>query len=112
MRRTMKLLAAVLGASLIAGCTAGVSASVGIGTSDVPRSTVEHNVAAQLAAERHQPLPNISCPGDLPARVGAKIVCVLTAQGSTTRYAVTVTVNSLSGTTAHFTAQVADKPMN
>ncbi|MHB8681560.1 MAG: DUF4333 domain-containing protein [Acidimicrobiales bacterium] len=96
--------------AVASGCTA--SASIGIGPPVVAKSTVEHNVAVQLANETHQPLPNISCPGDLTAKVGTTMQCVLTAQGSTVRYGVTVTVNSVSNGTAHFSAQVGKQPIS
>jgi len=106
-RRAPLLAVAAAAIGLLSGC----SGSVGLGPQVVDRATVEHNVAHQLASELHQPVPTVTCPGDLPAKLRAHIQCVLVAQGSTTRYAVTVTVNSLSGGTAHFTAQVADQPL-
>jgi hypothetical protein len=96
-------------AGLLVGCSA--SGTVGIGSNVVSKATVEHNVAKQLAAEVHQPLPKISCPGDLQARIGTKMTCVLTPQGANARYDVTVKVSSLKNGIAHFTAQVANQPL-
>lgn len=97
------------GAGLLTGCSAG--GSIGFGPKVVSQATVEHNVSQQLAAEVHQPPPAVSCPDDLPAKVGAKMTCVLTPQGATTRFDVTVTVDSLKNGQAHFTAQVAKQPL-
>jgi hypothetical protein len=101
----------VIAAASCAAFLAGCSASITIGHPQVSVATLDHNVAQQLAAIKHQPVPNVSCPKPLDAVVGAKVQCVLTAQGSTTRYAVSVVVNSVSNGTAHFTATVANQPM-
>lgn len=107
MRTAAVIMGVLTGAATLSGC----SGSVGIGPKVVSQATVEHNVAEQLAAEVHQPLPNVKCPDDLPAKIGARMTCVLTPQGATTRYDVTVTVDSLKNGTAHFTAQVAKQPL-
>jgi len=101
----------VIAVAACLGTLAGCSASVTIGTSQVPVATVDHNVAHQLAVLEKQPVPKVSCPSPLDAVVGAKEQCVLTAQGSTTRYAVSVVVTSVTSGVAHFTAQVADQPL-
>jgi hypothetical protein len=100
----------VIAGLLCAGLLAGCSAKVSLGNPQISVATLDHNVAQQLAKVRHQPVPNVSCPRPLDAVVGAKTQCVLTAQGSTTRYAVSVVVTSVSNGTAHFTAQVAEHP--
>jgi len=79
----------------------------GCGGKVVSQKTVETQVASELASELHQPTPKVVCPGDLKAKVGASMVCKLTAQGSTTSYNVTVTVSSVTNGVAHFNAQVA-----
>jgi hypothetical protein len=91
------------------GCACLLSLS-GCGKKVVPQSTVETQVATQVAAEVHQPKPNVSCPGDLDAKVGATMTCVLTPQNSTTSFNVTVKVNSISNGTAHFGISVASTP--
>ena len=67
---------------------------------------MESQVAAQLAAETSQPVPKVTCPGGLQAKVGATIDCTLVSKGSTTQYPVHVKVTSVSNGTAHFDAQV------
>ena len=78
----------------------------GCGKKVVSKSTVETQVAKQLAAVAKQPIPKVSCPDDLDAKVGAKMTCTLTPQGSKTTYPVTVTVSSISNGVAHFHAEV------
>ena len=90
-------------ATLISAC----SGSITIGaTPEVSQSTVETQVASQLAAETSQPVPKVTCPSGLQAKVGASIDCTLSAQGSTTTLPVHVTVTSVTNGTAHFSAQV------
>jgi hypothetical protein len=76
------------------------------GTPQVAQSDVESQVAAQLAAQTSQPLPKVTCPSGLPAKVGSAIDCTLVAQGSTTQFPVHVTVTSVNNGTAKFDAQV------
>lgn len=90
-------------AILITACSGTVTIG---GPPEVSQSTVESQVASQLAAETSQPVPKVTCPGGLQAKVGASIDCTLVAQGSTTQYPVHVTVTSISNGTAHFDAQV------
>jgi hypothetical protein len=81
-------------------------APAGASTGQVPRAVVETQAAKVLAAETGQKLPRVKCPGDLNAKVGASINCTLTANGSTTKYPVKVTVTSIRNGTAHFNVQV------
>ncbi|MCU1343919.1 MAG: hypothetical protein JWL70_185 [Acidimicrobiia bacterium] len=90
--------AGVAGASLLAGC--------GGGTKKVARAEVESKSATQLAASVGQATPKVTCPGDLTAKVGATLECVLVAQGDSTQLPVHIVVDSLDGDTAHFSAQV------
>jgi hypothetical protein len=94
--------AVMTSAALFSAC----SASVSIGTGEVPQATVQTQVARQLAAETQQPIPTVTCPGGLTAKVGATIDCTLRPKGATTTYPVHVTVNSVTNGTAHFFAQV------
>jgi Domain of unknown function (DUF4333) len=55
--------------------------------------------------------PDVSCPDDLPAEVGAELRCTLTADGDDARYGVTVTVSSVEGETANFDVEVDPEPM-
>lgn len=86
------------------------SASVGIGPNEISRSDLESQVARQLAAQVHQPVPRVVCPGPLPAQVGASVDCTLTAQGSTISYPVKVVVENIDHGRASFTAQVGTRP--
>jgi hypothetical protein len=54
--------------------------------------------------------PDITCPKELAAKVGAKTRCTLTAPGDTTKYGVTVTVTSVDGDSPDLQVQVDDKP--
>jgi hypothetical protein len=94
--------AAIASAAVLSACDASVSA----GSGEVSQSTVQSEVARQLAAETQQPTPTVSCPGGLKATVGATVDCTLTPKGKTTRFPVHVTVISIAGGTAHFSAQV------
>jgi hypothetical protein len=55
--------------------------------------------------------PDISCPEDLAAEVGAKTECTLTAGDDPTKYGVTVTITSVNGEKANYSVEVADKPL-
>ena len=90
------------GAALFSAC----SASVSVGSPEVSQSTVQSQVARQLATETQQPTPTVSCPGGLKASVGATVDCTLTPKGETTTFPVHVTVTSVKDGTAHFDAQV------
>jgi Domain of unknown function (DUF4333) len=94
--------ASVAGAGLFSAC----SASVSVGTGDVPQSTVESQVAQQLAKSTQQPVPTVSCPGGLKAVIGTTLHCTLTPKGGTNTLPVVVTVTSVKNGTAHFSAQV------
>jgi hypothetical protein len=100
---------------VVACCTAtllatGCGASVSVGKKDVPKAKVEAQVAERLAAKFHQPQPAVSCPSDLRAKVGARLTCILVAQGDTAKYPVTVTVTSAEDGVATFTIEVAKQP--
>jgi predicted exporter len=82
----------------------------GCGKKVVPQATVETQVAHQLATQQQQPVPKVVCPDDLDAKVGAKMVCVLTPQGETQTINVTVTVTSITNGKALFSAVVANAP--
>jgi hypothetical protein len=101
-RAGLFIVAAITGAALLSACSASVSAGGG----EVSQSTVQTQVATQLAAETQQPTPAVNCPGGLAANVGASVDCTLTPKGSTTTFPVHVTVTSIKNGTAHFSAQV------
>ena len=93
---------------LLTGC----HVSVHVGKSEVSKSDVEAEVAKELAAKVNQPVPKVTCPSGLPAKVGASIDCDLVAQGDTAVYAVHVVVDTVKSGKVHFNATVADEPKN
>jgi Domain of unknown function (DUF4333) len=95
-------IAAIGGAGLFSACSANVS----VGSGEVPQSTVESQVAHQLAKNTQQPVPTVSCPGGLKPVIGATLHCTLTPKGETTKLPVLVTVTSVKNGTAGFSAQV------
>src|SRR3954453_176912 len=50
--------------------------------------------------------PDVACPKDPEAKVGAPPRCTLTAGSDPTRYGVTVTVTSVQGAAARFDVEV------
>lgn len=72
----------------------------------VAQENVEGQIAQQLAEQVGETPDSVSCPGDLPAEVGAKMECTLTEGGQT--LGVTVTVTSIEGSTVNFDIDVAD----
>jgi hypothetical protein len=92
----------IAGAALSSAC----SSSASVGTPEVPQSTVQSQVARQLAAAAQQAAPTVRCPGGLKASVGATLDCTLMPKGETTTFPVHVTVTSVKGGTAHFHVQV------
>ena len=100
MARRRLLLAAPLLALALAGCGAGTLGA----------STVEEG-AADALEEQVGIRPEVSCPDDLEAEVGASMQCTLTAGDDPTEYPVTVTVSSVEGDTANFDVEVGDAPV-
>lgn len=82
---------------------------VGCGPSDLAADQVATG-AEDALEKRVGARPDVSCPEDLKAEVGATTRCTLTAGDDPTRYGVTVTVTSVEGDTADFDVQVDDKP--
>jgi hypothetical protein len=108
---TTRLCAAIIataGFGLLMGC----SASVSIGSHpQISQADVQAQTSAQLATQTSQPKPTVTCPGALDAKVGAKMDCILVAQGDTTRLPVHLTVDSITGSTAHWNIQVDTSPL-
>jgi hypothetical protein len=74
-------------------------------TADDVAQGAEDALEAEVGAR-----PDISCPDDLPAEVGATTRCTLSAGGDPQKYGVTVTVTQVDGTTAHFDVKVDKTP--
>ena len=100
MSRRLRLLAA---APLLA---LGVSAC---GASSLAADDVAEGAEDALEAEVGA-RPDVSCPQDLEAEVGAETRCTLSVAGDTAEYGVTVTVTSVQDDTANFDVQVDDEP--
>src|SRR5688500_13882681 len=92
---------------LLAGFTL-VAAACGAGA--VKEADVENAVAAQLAAETDQPEPDVDCPDDLDAEVGATMECDLTVDGDDNVYPVTVKVTSIEDGKANYSVEVGEAP--
>jgi hypothetical protein len=87
-------------AALLAGCS----------TPEISKSDLEQGAMKQLTANVGKQCPQITCPGNLKAEVGAKVVCSMPIDGKT--YDVNIAVDSIDSSTktAHYAVQVADKP--
>ena len=99
LRRSAPLL---LVAALLAGCSSG--------DKTVDRADVEKEAATQLAAQVNQPEPDISCPDDLDAKVGATMECELSVKGDDAVYPVHIKVTSVKDGDAKFDVEVGDTP--
>lgn len=81
----------------------------GCGTATVPAKTVAGS-AADALQKQVGTRPDITCPHDLEAKVGATTRCTLTAEGLDGSYGVTVRVTSVKNGKANFDVQVDDHP--
>lgn len=98
---------AVSSALLLSACT------LTVGTSSLSATEVEQKATAALAEGQGVPLeemPPLECPSDLPAEVGASIVCVIGDAAVGNTYDVTITVETVEGEDVTFDIQVADEP--
>jgi hypothetical protein len=98
---------AVTSALLISACT------MTVGTPSLSSTEVEEKATAALAEGQGVPLdemPPLECPSDLPAEVGASIVCVIGDAAVGNTYDVTITVETVEGEDVSFDIQVADEP--
>ncbi|SOE00020.1 DUF4333 domain-containing protein [Blastococcus haudaquaticus] len=55
--------------------------------------------------------PEVSCPDELAAEVGAETRCTLSVEGDDQEYGVTVTVTSVEDDTANFDVEVDEEPL-
>lgn len=74
------------------------------GTAAVPATDVADQISQQLTAEVGQAPDSVTCPGDLPAQVGATLTCQLTAGQD--QLPVMVTVTSVDGSDVKFDIEV------
>ena len=107
----------VKGITVWAACTAAIAlvsaCSMSVGTPSLSADEVEQQATRSLAEAQGiapEDMPPLDCPSDLPAEVGASIVCVIgdSTQGNT--YDVTITVESVDGDNVGFDISVADQP--
>lgn len=105
----MKLNSAIFSLGIVVLLVTGCGGSVGIGKNVLDKTDVEHDSAVALAKSVGLAVPDVSCPADLEAKVGASERCTLTdAKGNT--LGVTVTVKSLGpDNTASYEAVVDSK---
>lgn len=101
-------LVAILSAGLlVSACT------VSVGTASLSAAEVEQEATAALAESEGVPIeemPPIECPSDLPAEVGAQVVCVIGDPAVGNTYDVTITVETVDGGDVGFDIRVSDVP--
>lgn len=101
-RRTGRVLTSLVGAVALGvgatGCSDGVVAA----------HHVEREIGELVQQVSGAPADAVSCPEDLPAKVGSWIRCTLTARGVT--YGVTARVTSIQQGAANFELKVDDQP--
>ena len=92
---------------LISGAAAGLMAGAGacscsIGTSShaVSKNDVASQITSKLTDAAGNKPESVTCPGDLPANVGAQLNCTMKVKGQT--YNVNVTVTSVNGSDVKF----------
>ena len=79
------------------------------GSNDLAADSIAKAAEDALEAEAGA-RPDVSCPDDLPAKVGAEARCTLSAGDDPTKYGVTVRVTSIEGKTARFAVEVDEQP--
>ena len=107
MVKTLRLVSlAVFSIVLLAGC----------GAATLSKATVETGAMSALSARVGSASPQIACPGDMPATVGATQTCTVPlteAQAGSAgagTYNVVVTVTAVADSTATFSVVVATMP--
>jgi hypothetical protein len=105
--RSRFLVAAIVPALLVA--LSACSASASIGTPAMEKAQVEQKASEALAAQVGTAPDSIECPGDLEAKVGASMRCILT--DGETKVGITTTVTSVEGTDVKFDVVVDDTPL-
>jgi hypothetical protein len=83
--------------------------AAGCGTGTVAKGDVAKAVAEQVQAQVGS-RPQVRCPDDLAAKVGATARCTLTLEGVDGVYGVTATVTKVEGDQANFDIQVDSEP--
>lgn len=78
------------------------------GPATVAKATVEKNAMDSLTRATGMTSPQVTCPGDLTATVGATMVCAITLSDKV--YDVNVAVTAVMDGTASFSVMVASMP--
>jgi len=89
----------------LAACSFGAGSTESVSADDVAEG------AADALEEQVGARPDVTCPDDLEAEVGAETRCTLSVTGDDQEYGVTVTVTSVEGDTANFDVEVDDEPV-
>lgn len=79
------------------------------GPATVSKATVEKNAMDSLTKATGMTSPQVTCPGDLTATVGATMVCAITLSDNKV-YDVNVAVTAVMDGTASFSVAVASMP--
>jgi hypothetical protein len=90
------------------GAIAIVITLVGCGEVVINKTDLEKQSMDQLSASVGQTSPQITCPGDLKAKVGETMVCEMPIKDKI--YDVNIKINEVNGTDAKFTVEVAKTP--
>ena len=94
---------------LLAVALLAVVGPVACGSTVLPADEVAAGAEDALEEEAGS-RPEVSCPEDVEAEVGAETRCLLTAEGLEGEYGVTVTVTSVEDGEAQFEVQVDEEP--
>ena len=98
-RSLLTLLLPALAAAALASC-GGDDSSGG----DLQKDALQSDISQRLAQATGGAAPEVTCPSNLPAKVGATIRCRVAVDSTT--YGVTVTVTSTEGGSAQYDVQV------
>ncbi|WP_211241359.1 DUF4333 domain-containing protein [Pseudonocardia spinosispora] len=105
--RTLVATGLAVGLILSTGaCSVRVWADTG---PSVDKDIVAQQISAQLAAKIGRAPERVSCPENLPVKLGAHVRCTLTDGGQ--NLGVTVTVDQVQGTYSHFVFAVDEHAM-
>ena len=86
---------------LASGAAAGLMAGAGACSShSVARSDVESQITAKMTDAAGNKPDTVTCPGDLPGKIGAQLNCEMQVKNVT--YNVNVTVTSIDGGNVNF----------
>ena len=101
-------------AALLAAVVVATGCSLSVGGKTMPQAEVEKQTAVELGKKVGIPtdqVPPVKCPGDLKAKVGTQMTCVLGDPGGKS-YNTLLTVTKVDDSTdkVFFDIKVADRP--